>query len=202
MEEWTPARVIGANVKAARERRGMSAAALGAEVGKYLGKAWPRQTVYLVESGERAMVAAEVVTLADVLDLRVADLYAPPPGVTAVSAGALQVPAVRLAVPTGADPEVEALADVFQAVEEVRTRLHRDVMALWQIGDDARAALRGEAMPERPTGDRAKDVLAAMVMDEVDDIYQAVRARRGVPTHLQPMEDVLDLDGNADDGEG
>lgn len=200
MEEWTPARVIGANVKAARERRGTSAAALGAEIGKYLGKAWPRQTVYLVESGERAMVAAEVVVLAEVLDLRVADLFAPPAGVTEVAAGTLRVPASRLAVPTGEDTDWETLADIFEAVGEVRGGLYRDVMALWQIVDDARAAIRGEDLPEAPRGGGVRDTMARSVMEEVDDIYERVRARRGRGP-LPPLGHVAESGDGAADGE-
>lgn len=202
--EITAAAIIGRNVKERREALGMRAKTLGEMMGAHMGKEgkpWPPQTVYMLEAGERAMVAAEVVALAEVLDLRVADLFAPPAGVTEVTAGTLRVPAVRLAVPTGEDTDWETLADVFEAVGEVREGLYRDVMALWQIVDDARAAIRGEGLPEAPRGEGVRDTLARSVIEEVDDIYERVRTRRG-RAPLPPLGDVVDSGDGAADREG
>lgn len=202
--EMGAAAIIGRNVKERREALGMKAKTLGEMMGAHLGKEskpWPPQTVYMLEAGDRAMVATEVVALAEVLDLRVADLFAPPAGVTEVTAGTLRVPAARLAIPTGEDTDWETLADIFEAVGEVRGSLYRDVMALWQIVDDARAAIRGEGLPEAPRGDGIRDTMARSVMDEVDGIYERVRARRG-RSPLPPLEDVVGSGNDAAGGEG
>ena len=177
--EWTPARVIGHNVREVRERRGMSAAALGQEVGQHFGKPWPRQTVHLIERGERAMVAAEVAALAEILNVTVIDLFSPPPGVGHVMAGTLPVAGHRLAAPPAADADVEMLATTFEGVEEVSRRLFGDLRLLARITDDARAALRGEEIDQPPQGQGFGDALARVDMEDVDRIYENVRARRG-----------------------
>ncbi len=96
--EWTPAEVIGDNVKNRREALGLTAAAVGEKIGELTGKAWPRQTVYQVESGNRAMVADEVVALAHVLNTTVPQLFIPPARVEEVHIGGVEGPAVPRSV--------------------------------------------------------------------------------------------------------
>jgi transcriptional regulator with XRE-family HTH domain len=87
------AQVIGHNVKTRREQLGMTGDELGQRAGGALssdGKPWPRQTVYMVERGERAMAAAEVAVLAEVLDIPIAQLFQAPSGAD-VTAGTMPV---------------------------------------------------------------------------------------------------------------
>ena len=57
-------KVIGQNIRRAREAEGLSQAQLGKLVGQYLGADWPRQAVSAAEQGNRAFAAAELVALA------------------------------------------------------------------------------------------------------------------------------------------
>lgn len=91
---WTVAQVIGHNVKTRREQLGMTGDDLGRLAGAALtsdGKPWPRQTVYMVERGERAMVAAEVSALAYLLRTTVAELFMPPSEGGEVTLGSLKL---------------------------------------------------------------------------------------------------------------
>ena len=92
----TPAQVIGENVKAAREARGMTAEAFSERVGEILGSAWPRQTVYLLEQGGRRFAAEEVVAIAIVLEVSIADLFTPSADVDQVQVGERSFPRERL----------------------------------------------------------------------------------------------------------
>ncbi|MCZ9884059.1 helix-turn-helix transcriptional regulator [Arthrobacter sp. B2a2-09] len=89
--QWTMPQVIGHNVKTRREALGITAKALGADVGAVFGKAWPPQTIYMLEAGDRAMIAQEVVAVAHVLETTPANLFTPPLDVKVVTAGNLIV---------------------------------------------------------------------------------------------------------------
>ena len=91
----TAAAVIGHNVRERRKDR-FTAEQLGARIGELLGKAWPRQTVYLLEQGERKLSAEEVVALSEVLDVSVSDLFTPPAWADEVQVGEVAVPRERL----------------------------------------------------------------------------------------------------------
>ncbi|MGW3946579.1 helix-turn-helix transcriptional regulator [Micrococcus endophyticus] len=200
--EWTAARIVGHNVKKTRERLGMTGAVLGAKMGAIFredGKPWPRQTVSLLEGGDRVMVAAEVVALAEVLDVRVADLYAPPAGVEEVQAGTRCVSVERLAAPVGGDPHIEALGEALKASELARVRIEALARAQRVIVADALAALRGDGPAPRPAGDRVADALQRVAVDAADDLYaEAAAARDSLPD----LADVLDRPhGEDEDGD-
>jgi transcriptional regulator with XRE-family HTH domain len=92
----TPAQVIGENVKTLREHQGMTAEDFGTRLGEILGKPWPRQTVYLLEQGGRRLAAEEVVAIALVFDVPIADLFTPPLSVDAVQVGQRFLPREQL----------------------------------------------------------------------------------------------------------
>lgn len=84
--------VAGANMRTARNRRAWSQANLGEHLAPYLGEPWARvQAISAAETGKRAFTAAELVTIGHVLGVSVADLLAPPSGVTTVTAGELSI---------------------------------------------------------------------------------------------------------------
>ena len=77
--------VIGERVRARREELGWTQAKLGSDVGSHLGQgAWSRQVISSTEQGKRAFTAAELVTLAHVLDISITYLLTPPPGVDVI----------------------------------------------------------------------------------------------------------------------
>lgn len=96
MRSRTITQVIGQNVKQLREEARITAKELGARMGAAVntdGKAWPPQTVYMLESGDRALVAAELVALAIELNVPILRLMQPPAvaGET-ITSGELKVP--------------------------------------------------------------------------------------------------------------
>lgn len=151
---WTLPKVIGHNVRARREALGMTATTLGKKVGSIFGKdgkAWPRQTVSLMESGERSMVAAEVAALAQILDVRVADLFAPPAEVETIAAGSMTIPAEKLTAPVEGDADTIALSDDLRALDRARAEIFAAVEAQETILGNARTALRGDDLSEVDT---------------------------------------------------
>lgn len=147
-DTWTMPRVIGHNVRVRRDALGITAATLGQRVGEALGKPWPRQTIYLMESGERAMIAAEVAVLTQILDTTVADLFTPPAEVESVSAGSLTISADALAAPVGGDADTAALADDLRALDRSRAEILTAVRAQEELLGNARTALRGDDLAE------------------------------------------------------
>lgn len=83
--------IIGMNVRSLRESKGWSQQDLGNSVGALLPRPWPPQTVSLVEKGERAFAATDVVALAIVLDATLAWLFRPPLGIDSVTVGEVDV---------------------------------------------------------------------------------------------------------------
>jgi transcriptional regulator with XRE-family HTH domain len=77
--------VIGEQVTRAREDVGLSQAELGSELGRLLGKPWPRQAVSQAEKGRRSFNAAELVAFAAALGRSVESLLVPPNGVLTVT---------------------------------------------------------------------------------------------------------------------
>lgn len=150
--DWTPQKVIGHNVRARRDERGITAANLGEKIGDALGKAWPRQTVYMMEAGERSMIAVEVVVLAQILDLRVADLFTPPAEAETVTAGTMAIPSEQLMAPVEGDADTVALSDDLRALDRARAEILAAVRAQEELLGNARAALRGEE-PAKVDGD-------------------------------------------------
>ncbi|WP_016691454.1 helix-turn-helix domain-containing protein [Rhodococcus rhodochrous] len=72
--------VIGTRIQQRREQLGLSQAKLGEMLAATLGKPWSRQAVSLAEKGGRAFVAAELVALAESLDISIAQLFVPSTG--------------------------------------------------------------------------------------------------------------------------
>ena len=69
--------VIGHRLRAERERQGMTLKAMGQELETYLGKPWTPQAVWQAERGQRDFGAAQLLALALVLEIPVAQLLAP-----------------------------------------------------------------------------------------------------------------------------
>lgn len=69
--------VVGRRIREIRERQEMTQGQLGQEVGRLLGRPWPRQTVSLAEQGRRAFTAAELVAIARALQVYVGHLFTP-----------------------------------------------------------------------------------------------------------------------------
>jgi transcriptional regulator with XRE-family HTH domain len=140
MPQVTIAQLIGQNARRRRDELGMTAAELGRLVGDAFGKPWPRQTVYLMESGERAMVAAEVAVIASVLGTTVAKLFAP--GEDPVLAGFW---AVDPAVLSGGNepPALEPLAGLLRELEQASQDLGKLSAEQASLVARARDALTG-----------------------------------------------------------
>lgn len=143
------------------------------------------------------MMAAEVVALAEVLDVRVADLYAPPAGVEEVQTGARRVSVERLAVPVSGDPHVEALGEALKAAELARGRIASLARAQRVVVADALAALHGDDPSPRPAGDRVADALQRVDAEAAADLYTEASAR-------EPLPDLTDVLGrpHGDDADG
>ena len=120
--QWTMPQVIGHNVKTRREALGMTAKSLGAEVGEVFGKAWPPQTVYMLEAGDRAMIAQELVAVAHVLQTTPANLLVPPLDVKSVVAGNLVVGrGLLLGLPPNLSGSTDKTVDLLRdLMDEVR----------------------------------------------------------------------------------
>lgn len=69
--------LVGQNLKAVRERKGLSQAELGRKLKPFLGKAWSRPAVSIAESGGRSFVVAELAALALALETSVLRLLGP-----------------------------------------------------------------------------------------------------------------------------
>lgn len=69
---------IGVRVRERREHMKMTQQDLGAALGTWLDKPWPRQAVWSAERGARAFTAAELVALAILLEVSPAYLLTPP----------------------------------------------------------------------------------------------------------------------------
>lgn len=156
--DWTMAQVIGHNVKTRREARKMTADALGKKIGEVFGKPWPRQTVYMMESGERAMVAQEVVALTHLLDMSLLQLFTPPGHVQAITAGTLRVPADALLAEATGDEHTKQLKHALRGLEQTRGKLLALVQEQNALLDDAKNALLGKATREPSQGDSTLNV--------------------------------------------
>lgn len=87
--------LVGMNVKAARERRGMTQGQLGLALEAFLGKTWTRQAVSIAESGDRAFAAEDLLALAGATGTTVEDLLLPTDP-SALRDGVVALPAVDL----------------------------------------------------------------------------------------------------------
>jgi hypothetical protein len=153
----TPAQVIGQNVKRLREHR-MTAEVFGARIGEIFGKPWPRQTVYMLEQGQRRLAAEEVVAIAFLLDVSIADLFVPAADVDEVQVGRWRLPRERLL--TQGQKDSEQLYEVARHAQA----LHRSIPEFFHllraqqlVIGDIDNALRGEPpwSPPEPSDDPA-----------------------------------------------
>lgn len=110
--------VIGQRLLEGRKELEMTQAQIGEELGRYLGKPWPRQAVSAAENGDRAFTAPEIVAFAMVLGCTIETLLEPPAGVDEVTLGdgpPLDSRHFRAAAATNSD-----LADLAAAMTELR----------------------------------------------------------------------------------
>ena len=77
---------VGQRIRDRRDELGMTQEEFGRRLGHWLGKPWSRSTVSVAENGKRAFTAAELVFIANALDVRPAQLLAPPMDLSEVEA--------------------------------------------------------------------------------------------------------------------
>jgi len=137
-------------------------------IGEIFGKPWPRQTVYLLEQGERRLAAEEVVAIAVVLDVSIDDLFTPNTDVDDVQVGRLRIPRERLVAQGRKDSaRLYEVARHFQALTRSLTDNSETLSAQLRVMDDLQRAFSGkpstEVPPEVPSGPHAglKSFLAA-----------------------------------------
>jgi hypothetical protein len=148
----TPAEVIGLNVKALRESR-MTAEEFGKQLGEILGKPWPRQMVYSLEKGGRSCTAEDVIAIAMVLDIPIADLFIPSTAVEEVQVGQRRVPRERLLMQGEKLEDRERLSEVARHVQALRRSfvdVYETITAQQLVIANVDRALRGEAPEEAP----------------------------------------------------
>lgn len=144
----TPAQVIGENVKTLREYR-MTAEEFGRRIGEYFGKPWPRQTVYMMEQGRRRLAAEEVVAIALILDVSIADLFTPAAKFEEVKVGSRGFPRERLL--THGEPDSERLYEVARHVQALR-RSFRDIFEMIKSQQLVIANIDNALRGEPPSG--------------------------------------------------
>lgn len=127
--------VIGGNIRARREDMGITQEDLGRQVARYLGREWPRQSVFTAEKGGRSFTANELLAFALALGVSMRDLFRPPAdeqvvtmssGVS-VDAGWLQL----VGAPTDKESELQQLRQLLRDLESRQgNRLDEDRIAL------------------------------------------------------------------------
>lgn len=170
---WTMAQVIGHNVRAQRDALGMTAAALGEKIGDALGKPWPRQTVYMMESGDRAMVAQEVLALSQILDVPMIQLFTPPADIEGVTAGTITVPAESLAAQAASDDEqMNRIARSVRALDKSQRALQGMITAQYVLVADAKQAVLGQPALQLEDGDDILATLRNFNIQRADEYYE------------------------------
>ncbi|WP_102161259.1 helix-turn-helix domain-containing protein [Zhihengliuella halotolerans] len=186
--QLTPAQVIGRNVKAKRNESKMTAKQLGERLGEIFPKTvkdgspspapWPTSTVYMLEAGDRAMVAAEILALAHIFQVSPGSLFIPnerpedKEEISEVTLGATSLPPEALMPPLG--PEGSPLAragDALEALRSATTHLRTLANSQWILVDDVISALRGEEPMQVPQGNRPEDFLLQFALNQADMNY-------------------------------
>ena len=191
----TMTQVIGQNVKARREAAGMTAKQLGEELGKLFPKVkdgktvvkpWPTSAIYMMEAGDRSMIADEVLALASILETTPAQLVTPPIEVRAVQLGA-----------TTFDRSIFTLGSVNSPAEDALSGFEDDLTYIWSRAGEAWLGLKD-----------VRDMLS-MLQEQIRGYRQTGEAPAGVVRKLEEksaeLQAKLDryqsLEGE-DDGEG
>ncbi|QSZ53064.1 helix-turn-helix transcriptional regulator [Paenarthrobacter sp. AT5] len=177
--EWTVTKVIGHNVRKRRDELGITAAALGERVGQALGKSWPRQTVYLMESGERAMIATEIAVLAELLNVPVVALFAPPPEPDSVIAGTLTISTETLAISSADEDErLTEIAKSLRAIDNSRKALNTTLTEQYVLIENAKNALLGKPRVQAPEGESVTDTFFGLSIMGAEKHYDSGRKLR------------------------
>jgi transcriptional regulator with XRE-family HTH domain len=200
----TPAQVIGRNVRAAREHRGLTAEAFAKQVGEILGGSpWPRQTVYLLEVGGRRLAAEEVVAIALVLNISIADLFTPQGDVERLEVGQQSVPRERLLTMGERDPSVYEVAHQTQILRRSFSDLAAFMNAQRIVLENIDNALLGKpVIYEQPAPDRKPGL---QVQFDLSQDYQRVRQWHEETAHTRRLTasgDDLDPEGTLADRNG
>lgn len=151
----TPAQVIGRNVRALRGS--MPAEEFGTRIGAILGRSWPRQAVYQLEQGDRRVTAEEVLTIALIFDVSVADLFTPGADVDEVQVGRQQFRRERLLAQGHKDgARLYEIARHLQALQRASRDLTQTISAQLRVIDNLDRAVSGkpptEVPPKVPSG--------------------------------------------------
>ncbi|WP_417373440.1 hypothetical protein [Glutamicibacter protophormiae] len=177
--------IIGRNVRARRQDLGMTAAVLGERLGSAVskdGKPWPRQTVYMMESGDRAMVAAEVAAVAEILEMPLMALFAVPDDAGAVQAGSLEISWSTLEAERRLEPSAyrnlqqnaEDLQDILQRLQTSYDRLIIRSRVAASNDDEFRRWLT-ERYNEARTSQAAKLAKAQRLEPDSDEVAEMVK---------------------------
>jgi transcriptional regulator with XRE-family HTH domain len=132
--------VIGARVAHLRAEHGMTQVELGQRLEPFTGLAWSRQNLYNAESGNRAWSANDLLAVATVFGVSIAELFTPLPGQGGgiVTAGGAVVTAAALSVRT-ASPAAIPAQDAAMLVRE-SARLAETIRSLFGSADVAGSA--------------------------------------------------------------
>jgi transcriptional regulator with XRE-family HTH domain len=141
--------LIGSRIRDAREGIGMSQAAFGQHLGRYLARPWSRQIVSVAELGQRSFSAGDLLALSLALNRPLAWLLSPDRGekVTLPSGQPLRevdVSALGTTTPESAKAfEARLVQSLREALDELRARveegrdwaeaLHWDVRLVEQV---------------------------------------------------------------------
>lgn len=161
--------LIGENIRLARESAGMTQEELGAALRPYLGRAWPRRTVWLAEQAGQDFSPAELVAFAAVLNRPVGWFFVPRrgrPSVTLPGGRDMRSEDLTPLVATAHAPEAEngPLEEVLAAARATRARLEDAERSLASVDAAAervtteRATLRSTAEELEQERERARDL--------------------------------------------
>lgn len=154
---WTMPQVIGRNIKERRESLGMTAKSLGEKMGAAFPKtgtnetkiikAWPTSAVYMMEAGDRSMIADEVAALSQILDMSLVQMFTPPMEAKKVQAGDISIERSKV-LTAGTQGKTEdrllayetELTESWVALKTMVTSLHDGVLPkVERINKDLRA---------------------------------------------------------------
>lgn len=187
---WTMPKVIGHNVRKRRDELGITAAALGEQVGNVFGKIWPRQTVYMMEAGDRSMIASEVAALAHILTTTPAALLTPPLEAERVTVGTLDIDRSALILDKQEDSPAETVLQFLRGLQRSQAATSQIVQDQGWLLLEAENALRGHAAFTDPG-----------TPGPSGDLHRAnyKRAMQWLDAPLSSLDQVLEGD---DDGRG